>query len=99
MLQNWLTRPRVAQGREVREPSLLALGLAGAGLLAVLALCLAAIAALPAFGYSGWAFLVIAVLLAWLILGGRSRREPVTSRQLWFGRSLRLARKLFAVLL
>jgi endonuclease/exonuclease/phosphatase family metal-dependent hydrolase len=100
---NLLTRRREVLGRDVREPTLLALALTVAGLTVLLGACLAGVAALPALGHGGWAFAAVAALLAWLVLGPRLRPRPgvasPTPRQTC-GRRLRgVARVLFAVVL
>ena len=95
---NFLTRPRTLLDQETREPTLLALGLTVAGALLLLAVCIVAMVGLPALGYIGWAFAVVAALLAGLVLSlwrkPRALPSP-TGRQRWFRRLLGLARLLF----
>jgi endonuclease/exonuclease/phosphatase family metal-dependent hydrolase len=72
MIGSLLTRRRALLGRELREPTLLALGLTAAGLLALLGACVAAVLALPALGGGWWAIAAVAALLCWLAW----RRSP-----------------------
>jgi endonuclease/exonuclease/phosphatase family metal-dependent hydrolase len=84
--------------QEVRESTLLAFALTGAGLAALLAACVVAAAGLPAFGFIWWTFAAVTALLAWLVLSRRLRLAPApaspTGRQRWFRRTLRLGRLL-----
>jgi endonuclease/exonuclease/phosphatase family metal-dependent hydrolase len=81
------TRRRTFDEREVQEPTLLAMGLTAAGFILLLALCIAGIASLPAFGYVWWTFTAVAAILAFLILGFRgktwTRPTSLTGRQRW----------------
>jgi endonuclease/exonuclease/phosphatase family metal-dependent hydrolase len=96
MRADLLTRRRTAFGREVREPTLLAMLLTVTGFVVLLAACVVAMASLPALGYIGWTFAAVAAILAWLVLGFRRDPTPdlapATGRQRWFRRLLRLAR-------
>ena len=92
-----LTRRRMALDQEVREPTLLAFALTVVGLVAVLAGCILMVVGLPVFGYTGWAFAVASMSLAWLVLGlrGRPGLTSPTARQRWLLRILGVARFLF----
>src|SRR5262249_18022362 len=89
-------RRRMAFGREVREPTLLALALTVTGFIVLLAAGVVAMAGLPALGYLGWTSAAVAGSLAWLVLGFRRNPKPdltpATGRPRWFRRLLRLAR-------
>ena len=50
-------------GQEVQEPTLLAIFLTVIGFAVLLAVCVVAIAGLPAFGYMGWTFAGVAASL------------------------------------
>ena len=63
-------------GQEVQEPTLLAMVLTVTGFALLLAVCVVAIAGLPAFGYLWWTFAGIAAILGWLVLGQRRKRQP-----------------------
>jgi endonuclease/exonuclease/phosphatase family metal-dependent hydrolase len=88
---------------KVREPTLLALVLTITALAALLAGCLALLAALPAFGSLWWAGTVIALVLLCLLvaprLAFRSGPGPATARQRFFRRALRLGRALLLLVL
>jgi len=90
-------------GQEVREPTLLALALTVTGLAALLAVCVVAIAGLPAFGYVAWTSAGVAVSLVCLSVGCRRKLQPgpasPTSRQRWLRRIRGWARLLFLFVL
>jgi endonuclease/exonuclease/phosphatase family metal-dependent hydrolase len=90
-------------GREIREPTLLALSLAVVGVTGLLALCVVAMAALPALGHIGWTFTGVAACLLCLAVGIGRKLEtgPVspTGRQRWFRRLCGGARWLFVAVL
>jgi endonuclease/exonuclease/phosphatase family metal-dependent hydrolase len=85
--------------QEVQEPTLLAMVLTVTGFAVLLAVCVGAIAALPAFGYIWWTFAALAVILVYLVLGLRSKPQPgpasPSGRQRWFRRIRFWARLLF----
>jgi endonuclease/exonuclease/phosphatase family metal-dependent hydrolase len=90
-----LIRRRKVLDQEVQEPTLLAFVLLLAGLAVLLAVCVVAMAGLPAFGHIGWTIAAVAALLWWLF---RPRRRvhlaagPSTGRQVWLRRILTWAR-------
>ncbi len=98
-----LTRRRTVLGQEVREPTLLALALIFAGFAFLLAVCVVAVAGLPAFGHVGWTVAAVAVILAWLILGLFQGTRPGsagrTVRQKWSRRLLGFMRGSFIIIL
>ena len=61
---------------EVREPTVLAFGLAVTGLVILAGVCAAFFIFLPVTGYLGWVFTAIALVTAWLILGLLRKRRP-----------------------
>src|SRR5262249_14740840 len=90
-----LSRRREILGQTALEPTVLAITLTAIALVLLLAVCVAAAAFLPAFGYVWWAFGAIAAVLLWL-LWPRRKPEPAvpsTGRQVWFRRVLGLGRK------
>lgn len=95
---NLLTRRRTLLDQEIREPTLLAIGLAVVGFVLLLGVCVGAIAGLPAFGYVWWTFAVVAAILAWLVVGFWRTLGPAasTGRQRWFRRIVHVARWVFA---
>src|SRR5258708_1658567 len=103
MLGNILRSRRLVDGREVQEPTLLALGLNATGFLLLLAV-LAAAVVVPARFALGWAlFAAVAGLLAVLVLWPLLRRPrpvaAVTRRQRGLGRLRRIGRNVLAVAL
>src|ERR1043166_5157231 len=94
---SFLTRQRTILDQPVEEPTLVAMGLTVLGLAVLLALCVVAMAALPALGFLPWAFAASAALLAWLVLGLRRQQGLAgqTGRQRWFRRILACGRMLF----
>ena len=103
MIANLLTRRRTVLDQEVREPTLLAIAITVVGLAGLLALCIVAIAGLPAFGHVWWTFAGVAAGLACLVAGFR-RKPPsastsLTGRQRWFRRIGRSARVVFIAVL
>jgi endonuclease/exonuclease/phosphatase family metal-dependent hydrolase len=103
MKTNLLIRRQVVSGQEVQEPTLLALVLTILGFAVLLALCLVAMAGVPALGYLGWTFAAVAAILVYLVLGLRRKVHPdprsLTSLQRWFGRIRGWARWLFIIVL
>src|SRR5258708_2134813 len=83
-----LTRRRTVLDQEVQEPTLFALALVISGIAILLAVCVVAIAGVPAFGSIGWAFAAVAAFLMFLLLGLRRQPGPLspstTGRQRWF---------------
>src|SRR5262249_53689863 len=55
-----LTRQRIVFSQEVQEPTLLAIVLTITGFAVLFAVCVVAIAGLPAFGYIWWTFAAVA---------------------------------------
>src|SRR5712691_2439126 len=94
---SFLTRRRTILDQHVEEPTLVAMALTVLGLAVLLAICVVAMAALPALGFLPWAFAASAALLAWLVLGLRRQRglAAPTGRQRWFRRILASGRMLF----
>jgi endonuclease/exonuclease/phosphatase family metal-dependent hydrolase len=94
-----LTRGTTLGGQQVREPTLLAFAVGGVGIALLLVLVLAGIVGLPAVGYLGWSFAVVAVVQAWLIWGLRGKLKPgpasLTGRQRSWHRLLKIARVSF----
>ncbi len=90
MTTNPLIRRRMADSQEVREPTVPAIVLTLAGCALVLAVCVVAMAGLPAFGSIGWTFTAVAAILVCLVLGVRrklpSEGTSPTARQRWFRR-------------
>ena len=66
-----LTRKLMVLGQEVQEPTLLAVVLTMAGFAVLLAVCIVAIASLPAFGYIWWTVAAVATILASLVVSLR----------------------------
>jgi endonuclease/exonuclease/phosphatase family metal-dependent hydrolase len=87
MTTNPFIRRRIADGKEVQEPTVLAIVLTLAGCALVLAVCVVAMAGLPAFGSIGWTFAAVAAILVCLVLGMRrnlpSEGTSPTARQQW----------------
>jgi endonuclease/exonuclease/phosphatase family metal-dependent hydrolase len=85
----------------VQEPTLLAFILIISGLLAGLAICLAAIAFLPAFGYRWWVFAAVAAILGCLVVNVRrtSKQQSCHGRQSWLRGILQTARLFFIIVL
>ena len=100
---NLLTRRRLVLDHEVREPTLLALGLTAMGLVVLIGLCIVGMVFLPVFGHIGWALVAIAGVLAWLVVDMLRKRQaglaPPTGRSAWFRLILGLARIVFIGLL
>jgi endonuclease/exonuclease/phosphatase family metal-dependent hydrolase len=89
--------------QEVWEPTLLAIAIAVTGWAALLALCVVAMAGLPAFGYLWWTFAGVATCLVCLVVGFRRKPRPgslsPTGRQRWLRRIFGGARWLFITVL
>src|SRR5262245_2585501 len=96
-----LVRRRMELNQGVQEPTLLAFALVIVGLLVGLAICLVAIAFLPAFGYRWWVFAAVAAILTCLVLSFRrkSKLQFFQGRKGWLPRILRSARLLFIIVL
>jgi endonuclease/exonuclease/phosphatase family metal-dependent hydrolase len=90
-------------GQEIVEPTLPALVLAVAGIAVFVVVCVVAMAGLPAWGYLGWTFAAVAVVLAGLLVGlwrkPQTMAAPSTGRQWWFRRICVVTRWLFIALL
>jgi endonuclease/exonuclease/phosphatase family metal-dependent hydrolase len=102
MVDSVWSRCRKVFANQAREPGVLVLALTGMGLVALLALGVAGIVALPAFCAHGWwAFAAAALALAWLVWQSRRRSaaEAASRRRLWLLRLLGLGKGLFAGLL
>ncbi len=103
MKTNPLTRRRVVLGKEVQEPTLLAMVLILLGFAVLLAVCVVAIAGLPVFGYIWLTFGAVATILVRLVVGPRCIPQPgptlPTGRQRLFRRIRRWARLLFIAVL
>src|SRR5207248_3436562 len=102
MQTNFLTRRRTVPGGEICEPTLLAIVAAASGLAILLAACVLAIAALPAFGFLPWTFAAVTAALVCLVRGRRRvppGPSPPTGRRRWLGRILGGARRLFVAVL
>jgi endonuclease/exonuclease/phosphatase family metal-dependent hydrolase len=103
MIANLFRRRRVLDGREVQEPTLLALGLTATGFLLLLAVSAGAVFATASSGLGWGLFTAVAGLLAALILGPRLRRRapaaPVTGRQRWLRRLRGAGRMMCGVVL
>jgi endonuclease/exonuclease/phosphatase family metal-dependent hydrolase len=88
-------------GREVQEPTLLALSLTATGFLLLWAVLTGAVFATASFGLGRELFVAVAGLLAALVLGPRhwhgESAAPVTGRQRWLRRLHRAGRKVFVV--
>jgi endonuclease/exonuclease/phosphatase family metal-dependent hydrolase len=89
MINTLLQTRRAVDGREVREPTLLALGLTVAGFLLLLAVLGGMVFVTAGFGLA-WRLVAALGLLASLVLVPRLWRRkstaPVTGRQRWLGR-------------
>jgi endonuclease/exonuclease/phosphatase family metal-dependent hydrolase len=98
-----LTRKLMVLGQEVQEPTLLAVVLTMAGFAVLLAVCIVAIASLPAFGYIWWTVAAVATILASLVVSLRLHPQrgstSPTGRQRWFRRIHVWARLLLIVVL
>src|SRR5215831_10364483 len=95
---NFLTRRRMVLGRQVQEPTLLALALTVTGLAVLLGVCVVAMAGLPAFDHIWWTFAAVTAVWAWLVLGLRKPKPgppSLTGRRRWLRRIHGLARLLF----
>jgi endonuclease/exonuclease/phosphatase family metal-dependent hydrolase len=103
MLSRLLTRRRVVQGQQVREPTPLAVVLTAAGLLALLGVCGMALFATYPLGHDGLVALAAGALLVWLLFRARPGRArealPSTRGRRWQRGVLRLGRGLFVVVL
>ncbi len=93
----------MVDGREVQEPTLLALGLTATGFLLLLAVLAGAVFATASFGLGWGLFAAVAGLLAALVLGPRrwhgESAAPVTGRRRWLRRLHGAGRKMFVVVL
>jgi endonuclease/exonuclease/phosphatase family metal-dependent hydrolase len=90
-----LTRRHTIFEQQVLEPTVLAIALAVAAVLALGAILIVAIAGLPMLGYMGAsAAMIAAALTTLLVLGLRRNRTgpPVTGRQRWFQRVVHAGR-------
>jgi endonuclease/exonuclease/phosphatase family metal-dependent hydrolase len=89
--------------QEVWEPTLLAMALTVTGLAGLLAVCVVAIAGLPAFGCIWWTFAAVAASLVCLVVSFRRKLQPgptpPTGRQRWFRRIRSWARLLYIFVL
>lgn len=87
--------------QEVREPTLLAIGLTATSLAGLFVVCVLAIAGLPALGYLWWTFAGVAASLVFLLLRRKrpSGPTPPTGRQRWLRRIRGGGRVAFIVLL
>jgi endonuclease/exonuclease/phosphatase family metal-dependent hydrolase len=104
MFQRLLVRQRIVLGKEIREPTLLALGVTTLASLLVLVVCAVAIYFVATFGLGWFAFVGVAVLLAALLLLPRFRRKvddgaPPTGRRRWLKRICGAGRLLLTVML
>src|SRR5437870_3335732 len=97
----FLVRRRESLGQAIEEPTLLAIVLTALALVLLLAVCVAGVVFLPAFGYVWWAFAALAAVLAWLLWPRRKSAPSVapTGRQKWFRCVREVGRKLLIGLL
>src|SRR2546429_9446215 len=98
-----LSRRRIVNDHEVREPTLLALALIVLGFVVLLGVGALAMVGLPIVGYIWWTFAAVAGCAVWLSLGLRRKSvggvPALTGRQQWSRRILGVARLLFLGLL
>ena len=96
---NLFTKPCKTLDGQAREPTLLAIALTVIGFAVLLAICAAAIVALPMLGLIWWVFGMVTVVLVGLIVSLLRQRKVVpiagTGRQRWFRRVLAVTRLLF----
>src|SRR5262249_19449885 len=100
-MRKLLVRRQQEQEQYVQEPTLLAFVLVIMGLLVGLAICLMAIAFVPAFGYRWWVFAAVAASLTCLVQSFRrkSKLQFYQGRKGWLRRILTSARLLFIIVL
>ncbi|MCI0457154.1 MAG: endonuclease/exonuclease/phosphatase family protein [Gemmataceae bacterium] len=99
MITKLFTRRRCVEGREIQEPTVLAIVLVGLGFVVLLGAMGWAVCGVTPHGAGVWGLAVVAAALAGLILVRRRRPAAVTRRQAWSRRVGRAGRVLCAVLL